>query len=308
MDQSLAAQIKLFDAASRLSLTPGVPWHGEWPAGRIERNRRIYDYELIYFSAGRGRVVFADETFYCRAGSVIVIPPDRVHCTIIESAAERWCVHFDWYGDWQRRRQGTWPFVYLDDPVPFDASRIAAAPPPELGLGFPLIRRLEGNAGETLLKLLREYFMLPAHTFPELLERQSLLLRILAIALTERGAEKPASSVSGRGSVRFFHAKSILDARSAEPGLRIREVAAELRITPNHLSKLFRNEIGMSASDYLQSRRLELAARLLLETELTVAEIAHEAGFDDPNYFTRFFRRRHGVTPTSFRLQRAGND
>ena len=33
-----------------------VYWHGEWPAGWIEKNRRLYDYELVYVSSGSGRV------------------------------------------------------------------------------------------------------------------------------------------------------------------------------------------------------------------------------------------------------------
>ena len=88
---------------------------------------------------------------------------------------------------------------------------------------------------------------------------------------------------------------------AAAPPNLLRLVAERLRITPNHLTKLFRHEMGMSALDYVQNLRLRHAAELLRENSLNIQEIALESGFEDPNYFTRLFRQRHGMTPTRFR-------
>ena len=48
-----------------------VCWHGEWPAGWVEKNRRLYDYELVYVSSGKGRVATGERSYYCDAGSII---------------------------------------------------------------------------------------------------------------------------------------------------------------------------------------------------------------------------------------------
>lgn len=41
----------------RLFLGGGPVWHSTWPPGRVEPNRRIYDYELVYFANGSGRII-----------------------------------------------------------------------------------------------------------------------------------------------------------------------------------------------------------------------------------------------------------
>lgn len=287
---------------SRLNLTPGPVWHGQWPSGTVERNRRIYDYELVWFASGDCRVITAAGSFFCTPGSAIIIPPGVMHCTVADSAADRWCVHFDWMGECRAHTAGETIFVYEEEDDRFDPELAAAPPPPESGLEFPLLRRISPEKCETLLELLRSYFMHPGTTLEEALLRRSLLFRILALVLAE---ERPPAPPERTRSPLFFRAKSLLDARFTEPDLEIAGIARALQVTPNHLTKLFRRELGMSVRDYLHQRRLECAEKLLHSSVLSIREIAFAAGFADPNYFTRFFRRRRGISPGSFRRRNA---
>ena len=285
---------------SRLNLTPGPVWHGLWPAGTVERNRRIYDYELVWFASGSCRVITEQESFFCSPGSAIIIPPGVVHCTVAESAADRWCVHFDWMGECRAHVERETIFVYEEERDRFKPELSAAPPPPELGLPFPLTRQIPPEKRGLLLELLRGYFMHPGATLPEALLRRSLLFRILALVLS--GEQEPPAA--GRGSnTLFFRAKSLLDARFTESGLELAGIARALHITPNHLTKLFRRELGMSVRDYLHQRRLERAERLLQSSVLSIRETAFASGFADANYFARFFRRRKGISPGEFRRQ-----
>lgn len=78
-------------------------------------------------------------------------------------------------------------------------------------------------------------------------------------------------------------------------------LAAEIGVSAAHLTRLCRQHLGMTAKEVMQ-QRLEIAARrLLLFSEQTSAQIAAALGFADASYFTRFFRRRTGVTPVRFR-------
>ena len=87
------------------------------------------------------------------------------------------------------------------------------------------------------------------------------------------------------------------DWRTLEP------YAKELGVTVNHLNDVVRGETGQAAGEHLRQRRLLDAKRLLLHSTLSVSEIGYELGFEDPSYFSRFFRRYEEVTPAEFRKE-----
>ncbi len=294
----MAAQNMLSERFGVLNITPGTTYHGNWVSGRIERNRRIYDYEFVYFSGGNGRFITGNAVYYCRAGTVIIVPPQTVHCTIADSAVERWCIHFDWYGNCRAHREKERVWVFLDEEESFDPELAAAPPAESLGMVFPFHNTLHEKERAVLSDLLERFFNTVPDSLPDFLRRRGLFLEILALAMQREQHQLP---VNEKLNPRFFQAKSIMDASFENPRLTIRQVAERLRITPNHLTKLFRHETGMSALDYVQNLRLQRAAELLRENSLNIQEVALESGFGDPNYFTRLFRQRRGMTPTHFR-------
>ncbi len=75
------------------------------------------------------------------------------------------------------------------------------------------------------------------------------------------------------------------------------EVAAFLRVHPNHLSRLFAEFSGSTFSEYLRTARLELGRELLRDPGRNVREAAKACGFSDANYFIRCYRKAYGVTP-----------
>ncbi|MDB6133362.1 MAG: AraC family transcriptional regulator [Verrucomicrobiales bacterium] len=83
----------------------------------------------------------------------------------------------------------------------------------------------------------------------------------------------------------------------------VADYARHLHLTPNHLNDTVREQTGHSAGELIRRRILLDARRLLLHSELGVAEIAYQLGFPDPSYFSRFFRRADGRTPAAFRQE-----
>lgn len=75
-----------------------------------------------------------------------------------------------------------------------------------------------------------------------------------------------------------------------------------------HFSRRFRACTGLPPGEYILRARLERARHLLDGTHDTVREIAFAVGFRDPNYFTRIFREREGMTPTTYRRARRGTN
>ena len=88
--------------------------------------------------------------------------------------------------------------------------------------------------------------------------------------------------------------------RERKPG-KVTAYADELCITPNYLNRLVRAQTGHSAMEWIEISRLNLAKLLLRQNKLQIAEIAAATGIDDQSYFTRFFKKNEGCTPTQYR-------
>jgi AraC-like DNA-binding protein len=82
---------------------------------------------------------------------------------------------------------------------------------------------------------------------------------------------------------------------------QIADYAAELAVTPGHLSVLCTKYAGRRAKRVLHDVLVSRARRLLLYTDESTARIGAALGFEDPSYFSRFFRRETGQTPKEFR-------
>ena len=77
--------------------------------------------------------------------------------------------------------------------------------------------------------------------------------------------------------------------------------ADKLCVTSNYLNRLVRQSLGKSTKQYIQSRRIEEAKRLLRYTDLSVADIAEKLNFDTTSYFVSAFSKAEGITPLQFR-------
>jgi len=88
--------------------------------------------------------------------------------------------------------------------------------------------------------------------------------------------------------------------------LRVEALARVAGMSRAHFVRRFAAEFGVAPSDHVLSRRIDRVERLLLATEMKVAEIAKAAGFADPNYLAKAFRRERGLSPLAFRATRDG--
>ncbi|MBL7556936.1 MAG: helix-turn-helix domain-containing protein [Bdellovibrionaceae bacterium] len=77
--------------------------------------------------------------------------------------------------------------------------------------------------------------------------------------------------------------------------------AHSLNVTSKALTMKIGRALGKSAMDVIQSRILLEAKRLLSYSDASVAETGYILGFEDANYFTRFFKKQMGLSPTQFR-------
>ena len=97
----------------------------------------------------------------------------------------------------------------------------------------------------------------------------------------------------------ILQAKEQID-RMYQEDLSLDDLAQAVSVSPFYLSRLFREELGVSFTEYITKLRLEKAISLLAEG-LPVKECCFAVGYNDPNYFSRLFRKYYHLSPTEYR-------
>lgn len=83
--------------------------------------------------------------------------------------------------------------------------------------------------------------------------------------------------------------------------IRLEDLAGTIGMTPVAFSRFFKLRSGKTVSDYIIDIRLGHAARLLVDTTNSIAEICYECGFNNLSNFNRIFKKRKGCSPKEFR-------
>ncbi|RED59387.1 response regulator transcription factor [Cohnella lupini] len=84
--------------------------------------------------------------------------------------------------------------------------------------------------------------------------------------------------------------------------LHLTDIAGELFITPNYLSRLFRQETGKSFGELLSEVRLDNARALLLSNDaMKIYEVGSAIGYSNPRYFSEWFHKNTGMSPGEYR-------
>lgn len=96
-------------------------------------------------------------------------------------------------------------------------------------------------------------------------------------------------------------AKEHMEEAFSDSELSVGKLAEEIGVTPNYLSRIFKDVTGVSCIDFLTKLRLEEAKRLLIGSSMKSYEIAERAGYHNPNYFSALFKKYSGYTPKEYR-------
>ncbi|WP_127586879.1 helix-turn-helix transcriptional regulator [Paenibacillus koleovorans] len=81
------------------------------------------------------------------------------------------------------------------------------------------------------------------------------------------------------------------------------ELSGVVRISESYLRRLFHEQTGLSPLHYMHRFKVELARKRLESTDERISEIGYALGYEDPNYFSRTFRKLTGMTPKEYREQ-----
>ena len=83
--------------------------------------------------------------------------------------------------------------------------------------------------------------------------------------------------------------------------IQLEELAKLTHFNKAYLSRIFKKETGETLSSFIMRMRVEEAQKLLLETDMSLAQISSLVGFEDQSYFTKAFKAVAAITPGQLR-------
>lgn len=162
------------------------------------------------------------------------------------------------------------------------------------GLAFP----------ETAIQILREDIINLAHSNESFASVVRLFNLLYRLSLVENARELSSSSFvdahEENEDERVRKTKEYIESHYM-CNISIQELADLACMNVDSFSRFFRNKTGRTPNRYLIDYRLGIAARMLLTSKQSVAEIGFSCGFNTLSHFNRLFRESKGCTPSEFR-------
>jgi AraC-like DNA-binding protein/mannose-6-phosphate isomerase-like protein (cupin superfamily) len=252
-------------------------------------------YEFFVALSGPGQVRVGGATFAFDTGDMVIVDPLKVHgVTRMAPTHTALVVHFPgaavaasglaadrlFLDAWERRSERLLP---------------------RLGAAHPAAGAVHG----ALLRLCRAWFAMPASAA----RLGALKVHLLELLLGLRGALATADAASVEApatrSLRESRLQRALEHISVHShrALAQPEVARAAGMSTGRFRAFFKETTGWGFGDYLRDLRLERAARLLRETDESIANIAHATGFADQSHLQRLFKLKHKLSPRRYRQQ-----
>jgi AraC family transcriptional regulator len=230
-----------------------------------------HSHELAYFSLvllGNFTETFGSGQVSGKPAVLIAHPPEHAHAVAFHSHEVR---------IFRTEIKSRWLERLRDSSIDFKSSSCFDGGLP-VGLALRLYREFRAEDKYSTLAI------------------EGLLLEMLA----EVSRRREQSSRTRHAPLWLQRAREILH----ETALRVpalTEVAREVGVHPVHLAHEFRKFYGESVGEYARRLRLEAACRQISRTNLSLSEIAADAGFYDQSHFSNTFKRHTGMTPAEFR-------
>ncbi|RYD87752.1 MAG: helix-turn-helix domain-containing protein [Sphingobacteriales bacterium] len=241
-------------------------------------------YHLVFFTKGSGTHHIDFKTFNVQPGQIYFMIPGQVHSWFFEGETEGYIINFSeaFFNSFLLRPD-------YPDTLPFFSSDIDDA-----------VVNLTGKVKSTIIALFEDIIQeTQGHDRFSFDMIRTLIMRVFTLIAR-------VHSKTGEAAVPTYNQTLLSNFRKLVEqnfsGFKLpKDYAALLYITPNHLNALCNDILGMPAGEVIRQRVALEAKRLLVNPNLTIADISGQLGFADNSYFTRFFKKQAGTTPEEFR-------
>ena len=129
----------------------------------------------------------------------------------------------------------------------------------------------------------------------------ALFLALLNLIINRIELEKPTyAKAQTRAGHISYNIRTYVDSNSVSC-LTASQVAKHFDISESYLARIFKRSFGYSLTEYLVQRRIGEAQTLLLTTDLSIAEISQQVGYQNQSYFSKLFMQNVGLSPLRYR-------
>lgn len=263
---------------------------GEFTSTDPWQHRAVYhkgDYEIILCLKGPFYLTVGELEYTISPGEVFIVPP----FTKVEGSRQSQTpVDFFWLH-----------FFSQQEEVPFTAGAdfgevlpLADLASPQIVLPMQFAAPDEQRLVVTLHEILAERF----HSAIKCsVDERDFLTSALLVQLFKSYADAHQATTDDRMS----HLREWIRANMSSD-LSVAAIAESAHLNVDYLTRLFKQNMGMTTLQYVNHLKIEVAEVLLVHTEMAIKEVAEAAYFNDPKVFMRHFKATTGLSPSEYRL------
>ncbi|MCX7922346.1 MAG: AraC family transcriptional regulator [Clostridia bacterium] len=261
----------------------------DFPQGYRFNKRYVYDYEIEYFTDSNGSMLIDDKLYPIHKGDVAFRRPGQTTQGIMQYNCYLIC--FDLIGN-SNKNHDLYDFAKEQEFQNYYINPVLEAIPPVF---HPPI----GEKYHYLFEGLLKEFINPGEASPLMLK--SYILQLLAQLHVD--VHNPLTSDAVPLSPHYSTIKRVVEyiRKNLSNKISLNILAQVADLSPNHFHKIFSETLDITPNEFITKLRLEKAKELLVKTNLPIAEIAVQCGFENTPYFSSVFKKQLNTPPGEFR-------
>ncbi|TCK85105.1 helix-turn-helix domain-containing protein [Albibacterium bauzanense] len=242
---------------------------------KIKKPHR-HDYFSIYFLISGETIQFIDfHEYKVQANALIVMRPEQIHFHVKAKNAKLLLISFKEQFLMSLQSRNNWHDIFGADVIELDSDSMQA---------------------------FMNFINLMIEEYDSELKNKEILAKIFSALLDKISLHlKKNDSLEKRKKYNSIYKgfKQLVTVHALEE-VKVSDYAKRLFVSPGHLNDVIKEITGKNAKTLINEQRILEAKRLLFWTNTPIREVAYQTGFDDPAYFTRFFKKYTGLLPSDF--------
>ena len=246
-----------------ITIPEKTPWHVD--------NEKFNQNKFYCITKGSCKMNIDGKKYDAAAGDWFFIPANADNGYTVNNSAvfEKYWMHFDIY--------------------PTDINLFSL-------LNLPYCVKFEKN--DEALSLFDTFAKTAGNSITDVLKTKSCVLSLIARYIEL--AKKSRVTIKSRTDDRLDNVLRYINYNIARP-VSNDELSSLCHLHPNHFIRFFKERTGQTPAHYIKCRKMDIAKRLLENSDLNISEVMEKVGFDDISYFSKQFKIFYAMSPREYR-------